>query len=337
MSETAPLGRALILNLRPYLSADTPAGAHNHSNFPQSYKALKREQPLAIDVLLLEHLDFDAIKETIARPDVLVSNFGNAELLAEPGLAEKIRTITDYFGVRLINPPELTRSTARDANWRRIGKRDLVEFPKTVLLPASADKAARRAILATEMDLPLILRNTTGHMGAAMHLVRDEASLDTALEALKDMAAYAIAYHEFQSEDGFWRKYRAYLVEGEMVGVHVMTSADWNVHREGLRKLEAERPELGLYALSEAFGADPLAHVPQPVWDALKPLMVETGLDAIGVDFALRPDGTALIFEMNSAMRVTGGEVVALDALGSMMERAATTAIAERVSLVGVS
>ncbi len=333
MSVPDPRGRVLLLNLRPFLAAETLAGVHNHSNFPQSYKALPRERPLAIDVLLLEHLDFDKIKDSIAPPDVIVSNFGNAELLETPGLADLITTIADHFGVRLINPPHLTRQTTRAANWERIGEGARTVFPKTIRVPSGDEPAARRQIVTDAMPLPLILRSTTGHMGNEMHLAADEATLDAALGALSTVDAYAIAYHEFQSADGFWRKYRAYLVEGEMVGVHVMTAAHWNVHRTALRELDKARPELGLYALSEAFGTDPLAHVPAAIWEELRTLLKATGLDAVGVDFALMADGRALIFEMNSAMRVTGGEVVALDALGRMMERACDDAIAARATV----
>lgn len=329
-------GRALVLNLRPYLASDTIAGAHNHSNFPQSYKGLRRDAHLAIDVLLLEGLDFDAIRHQIARPDVVVNNIGNAEMLEEGGYGPLIRRIAEVFDAPLINDPDRMRATSREANWRRIGDRGAIRFPETVrIAPDTPLDDAVRAVMATP-GAPMILRDLTGHMGADMRLARTEAEAKAALAALgvggeAARGVYAIAYEDLQGADGLWRKFRVYLVDGEMVGVHAFTAAEWNVHRKAMKALDAERGA-DFETRSMRFGAEAEAVIPAPVWAALREALAETGLDAVGADFALLPDETALIFEINSAMRVTAGEVPALDALGRMMERAAARGRAARRS-----
>ena len=337
-------GRALVLNGRAFLKARTLAGAHNHSNLTQSYVALNRDAPLAIDVLLLRDLDFEAIRERIAPPDVILNNFGNAEAIAAHGFEAKIRMIADHFGAPLINDPEPMKATTRDANWRRIGEREHIWYPKTIRLDESlsAEEATNR--VAEEFDGQVILRDLTGHMGSAMHLVpaKAEGEVKAALHSLgfgesdagdepnAGGGAYAIAFHDFRDEDGLYRKHRLYRVQGDLVGVHRFTAGEWNVHRKAMKALDAEDPSRRFEDQSIEFAKDLEAYVPRPVLDELDAALSEVGMDAVGVDFAMMPDGRAFIFEMNAAMRVTGREQIALDRIGRMLEETAIAHRAER-------
>ena len=326
-------GRVLVLNARPWLKADTIPGVHNHSNLPHSLMALQRRPSPAIDVLLLHELDFDDVKHRIAPPDVILNNIGGAEALEASGHSDLIQRIAAYFEAPLINHPEKVKATTRLETARRIGDRGLILHPETHrLAPSLTLSEAIKRLEALFGDAEIILRSTTAHMGADMHRITNREEIPAALKALGFSddsgergeaveAAYAIAFHDFRSSDGLWRKYRIYRFDDDLAGLHIMTADGWNVHRKAMRALDARDPSLRLEEKSAAFGETMRKDVPAPVLDAIEAAMAETGLDAVGVDFALLPDGRALVFEMNAAMRIDAQERVALSRFADMLDQ----------------
>jgi tetratricopeptide (TPR) repeat protein len=100
--------------------------------------------------------------------------------------------------------------------------------------------------------------------------------------------------------DGMARKYRVMFIGGALYPLHLAISADWKVHY-----------------FSAAMQADPqfraeerrfLDGMPAVLGDramgALQRIQATLGLDYAGIDFALAPDGSVLLFEANATMAI---------------------------------
>jgi glutathione synthase/RimK-type ligase-like ATP-grasp enzyme len=96
------------------------------------------------------------------------------------------------------------------------------------------------------------------------------------------------------------RKYRVMFVDGVLHPLHLAVSADWKVHyfSAAMAEVAAHRAEERRFLedMSGVLGARAMAAL-QQVGGAL-------GLDYGGVDFALAPDGSLLLFEANATMVV---------------------------------
>jgi glutathione synthase/RimK-type ligase-like ATP-grasp enzyme len=113
-----------------------------------------------------------------------------------------------------------------------------------------------------------------------------------------------IEYLDARGADGMARKYRVMIIDGALYPLHLAISADWKVHyfTAGMADDAAYRAEERRFLenLAEVLGQRALA--------ALTAIGRELGLDYAGVDFALAPDGSVLLFEANATMVINPPE-----------------------------
>ena len=295
--------RLLLLNRYPGLTDPDIRFVYNNSNFPHTYATTGAPDDLALDALLIGALDFDAIIDRIEPPDVIYNNLASAEAMETEGGGGLIHRLADHFGARLINPPERIAEVSRDANWRRIGARDHAIFPRTVRFPAGFDVEKTVAEIAADFTWPVIVRDPLRHMGADMTLAGDAGEARRALSALTSSGAYAIQFHDFADGNGYYSKHRVFKIGEDISYARLHCGEDWNVHIADHDKLAKARPDIDFEARRARLRKDPLSELSEPLWNEVCDLLRETGLDMVGVDFGVMPDGRALIFEMNPAMR----------------------------------
>jgi hypothetical protein len=227
--------------------------------------------------------------------DVVVNAIGDADLYADPvgpdALANAERIIA-CSTVPVINKPALVRRTTRTGNALRLAEIPGAVTPRTAAIP-------RRSIAALhDWDFPLLLRSPGFHTGQHCRRVDSPDALATAAVALPGEELLAIAYHDCRGADGLFRKYRAMFIDGAIYPLHMAASADWKVHyftaamagSEALREEEARF----LNRMPDTLGTRAMG--------ALEGIAETLALDYAGVDFALRPDGSILVFEANATM-----------------------------------
>jgi hypothetical protein len=109
-----------------------------------------------------------------------------------------------------------------------------------------------------------------------------------------------ISYLDARGPDGMSRKYRVMFVDGVMYPLHLAISADWKVHYFSSNMMHdvsyREEERRFLENMSAVLGARALA--------ALGRICTTLGLEYAGIDFALTPDGSILLFEANASMVV---------------------------------
>jgi hypothetical protein len=194
----------------------------------------------------------------------------------------------------VINPPARVRTTGREAQALRLGGIPGVIAPRTLRL--------KRAALAAAQGLafPLLLRAPGFHTG--QHFVRADRRDDLlqAAAGLPGDEVLAIEYLDARGPDGLARKYRVMIIGGVLYALHLAISADWKVHyfTAGMEADAAHREE------ERRFLHDMPAVLGDRAITALTGIAAAMDLDYAGVDFALAPDGSVLLFEANAAMAI---------------------------------
>ena len=112
-----------------------------------------------------------------------------------------------------------------------------------------------------------------------------------------------IEFHDFQSDDRYYRKMRFVFVDGKPYPVHHLISKHWIIHATASR--EFMKNNAWMADEENSFLEDSAAYLGQQNCSALEEINRRIGLDYFGVDCALLPNGKLLLFEANAAMRLT--------------------------------
>jgi glutathione synthase/RimK-type ligase-like ATP-grasp enzyme len=194
----------------------------------------------------------------------------------------------------VINRPASVRRTGRIEIARRLAEIDGVIAPTTRALAASA------ALRADDLRFPLLLRRPGFHNGQHFLYVENQASLAPAVAYLKSEELLVIQFLDARGADGMARKYRVMFVDGVAYPVHLAISSDWKVHyaTSGMAQNATYRSEERRFLenMPAVLGARAMA--------ALSQICATLELEYGGIDFALAPNGSVLLFEANATMIV---------------------------------
>jgi glutathione synthase/RimK-type ligase-like ATP-grasp enzyme len=163
------------------------------------------------------------------------------------------------------------------------------------------DVSSRTALpAADDLCFPLLLRSPGFHTGRHFVYVESRAGLPEALASLAGEELLVIQYLDARGADGMARKYRVMFVDGVAYPLHLAISADWKVHyfSADMARNAAFREEERLFLknMPAMLGTRAMA--------ALEQIGAVLDLEYAGIDFALAPDGSVLLFEANATMVV---------------------------------
>lgn len=239
--------------------------------------------------------------------DLLYLAMGSSEPLLP--LLEDLIEITRDWPRPVVNLPALIPLTTREATWQTLQGLDGVRIPATVRLSrAPLQQLAIGQLKLTDLlpdgTFPLIIRPIDSHAGKGLE------KLETPLELRDFLARHAqTEFHlsrfiDYRSKDGYYRKARIALINGQPYACHLGISTDWMIHylNAGMAESASKRAEEAAFFASfdtdfaERHGA------------ALVAMHTRMPLDYLVMDCAETADGQLLIFEVD-----TGAVVHALD------------------------
>jgi tetratricopeptide (TPR) repeat protein len=218
--------------------------------------------------------------------DVVFNAIADADAVAP--LHDRLSAFAAHCGRPLLNRPDRILRTARDRLADLfVGVADLMA-PRTRRVRTAADLAALAA------DRSWLLRPLGSHGGERLQkLTRDEAAA-----RLDGREHYLTAFHDYRSDDGFYRKYRVFFVDRKPYPYHLAIHDHWLVHYQPSRTPRTaefrEEERRFLEAPAETLGAR--------AYGAICEIGRRMDLDFAGVDFTVLPDGRALLFEANATM-----------------------------------
>jgi tetratricopeptide (TPR) repeat protein len=226
---------------------------------------------------------------------VVFNAVGDADLCARA--LDRAEELLARSGAPVINAPARVRGTGRAANARRLGAIPGVIAPRIQVLPKSALAALAGS---DQLKFPVLLRSPGFHTGRHFVLVAERAALEPAAAALAGDELLVIEYLDARGPDGMARKYRVMFIDGVAYPLHLAVSADWKVHY-----FSAEMGRSAQFREEERrFLCDMPAVLGARAMRALAAICAQLGLEYGGIDFALAPDGSVLLFEANATMVV---------------------------------
>jgi hypothetical protein len=243
----------------------------------------------AVTAIYAEYLD----PATPLPPHALVVNLiGDADICGQA--LNRAQDIVVRSSAPLINRPARVRVTGRAENARRLGLIPGVVAPAIEALSSSA------ILTRTDLHYPLLLRRPGFHTGQHFTRVENRDGLAQAVGDLAGDELLAIQYLDARGNDGNARKYRVMFIDGELYPLHLAISSDWKVHyfSAGMAQNAAYRDE------ERRFLDDMPAVLGAKAMQALQDICSAMGLEYAGIDFALSPDGSVLLFEANATMVV---------------------------------
>ncbi len=245
--------------------------------------------------------DLRRIAKVLAESDLVINCIADPEL--ESGSLERAMKLLRGSALPVINDPARVLQTSRDEIYRRLQGIEGLTMAKTLRRRIDKTTAAARLLEEAGLALPLIVRPVESHTGIDMRRAETEAELEQALADFAGREVFLIAYRDFSDpKDGLFRKMRLFCIDGRFFPEHRLILDHWNLHSAD--RLKLMRGRKSLRAEEFAFLEDYRAMIGPKAAAALDRLPAALGLDFFGVDFAVLPDGAALIFEANPAMRI---------------------------------
>ncbi len=137
-------------------------------------------------------------------------------------------------------------------------------------------------------ELPRILRRAGTNDGATMILARTQEEVSEFMAANAGSDIFSIAFQDYRSDDGYYRKARIRMIDGRAYPIHLYASKDnWCVHSTESKIAFKENPAL-LEAEAEFLG-NPLESRLEKI---LQEIHARLGLEIYGIDLGLMPDGS---------------------------------------------
>lgn len=230
-------------------------------------------------------IDIDALKSA----DVVFNTVSNADL--EGGQLDAVAALCARLGKPVLNAPHAIRKTSRaQATVLFRGISDMVIPLVRQLTPGE--------LASIPVDAPLLVRPAGDHGGDNLFLLRDDSDKAAYLKTANDDRLLVTKFHDFQSADGYWRKYRFIFVDRHVYPYHLVIGEDWLLHywraRMGSSAWKKKEEECFLADWRGVFG-DQASRAVEEVARCLD-------LDYGGMDCALTSEGRVLLFEANACM-----------------------------------
>jgi len=219
--------------------------------------------------------------------DVVFNAVADADCAS--ALSLRLALFTQSCGRPVLNPPERVALTARDAAASLFAETPDLVVPQVRRAQESLDCAG----LAPGEWL---LRPVGAHGGEGL----ERLALEDVGGRLNGRPYYLTRFHDFRSPDGYYRKYRMIFIDRVAFPYHLAIHNDWLVHYQS--SLTPGRVDFR--EEERRFLDTPRAVLGDAAYEAIAEIGRRLDLDFAGVDFAVLPDGRALLFEANATMFV---------------------------------
>jgi hypothetical protein len=277
------------------LAGSTADGRPKYAGCTDLHRMFDRREP--VHVLQLDRHTLRQRRRPELHPYRVILN-----LITDPDQNPKTlenlsKLLRDYAGP-VINPAEAVLRSTRDKVAKLlIGTPGLIA-PKVIRVRNAKPDLVAGAIERSGMNFPLIVRLAGTHTGIIVGLFD---GIDDLRAAITQPGEHIVTeFVDFRSEDGLFRKYRAFFIGKQVIFRHMLVSDAWSVHASDRMRFMAERPDL--LAEEQAMFERGSNALPPGVMATLEAIRARMPLDYFGMDFGVMPDGRAVLFEANATM-----------------------------------
>jgi hypothetical protein len=146
----------------------------------------------------------------------------------------------------------------------------------------------------------ILVRPVGTHGGDEFEKIDGLAELTALLAHRPETDRYFIEYIDYRSSDGYFRKYRFILVDGQILPYHLAIAGEWKVHHDSTDMAD----HVWMQREEEAFLSNPATVFNASHYRALREIHARIGLEYFGVDCGLDGSGNLVVFEANASMLV---------------------------------
>jgi hypothetical protein len=288
-----------VLNAAPKFikHVHSPARLHFSQNMPGTLFAKMNDEFRFLSIFPQVESAKEALT-ALPRPQLIINNWVNSELLAGDNPLEFICDYADSFGLPVINHPCRACLPTRQRNAERLAGIPGLVVPRIMRIFNEPEKRDLLVcVISEELGFPVIIRSLFTQEGMETVKIATPAELAAHLLMVKDPQLYAIEYIHNPVPEGAYRKIRPVVIGGELIMLHVRFGPQWNVHRaKDPRNLMAFDTKGTAMALAQKILRNPEEALGKPAMAALHEIRARTPLDYFGIDFDLLPDGRILFF-----------------------------------------
>ncbi len=206
-------------------------------------------------------------------------------------LLRDLADVMKYWPQPFINAPTAIAQLSRNAVSEKLAT-------CRKLVASDAHRLDRREIaeLAVSDCFPLIARPVNSHAGHGLVKLNDANDLTYFLKSQVAAKYFVAPFIDYRSQDGWYRKYRIAVVDGQPFAAHMAISQKWMVHYLNADMLQNQKNRNEEAAFMQSF--DTAFAVKHRV--ALQEIDRRMGLEYYSIDCAETSDGRLLVFEIDS-------------------------------------
>jgi len=234
-----------------------------------------------------------------SKGDVIINVIGDADNGKE--ILPHALHVADSLNRPIINHPRKVLQSDRESIALRLKDLPLCKIPKTIRLEGEVLKSSEGIDqLLHNFEMPILVRLAGTHGGDAVEKCEDLSAVHSFMEKRPGSTYYISEYVDYQSQDGYFRKYRWICIDGEIFPYHLAIHNDWLVHY--FRTDMANHAWMQTEEEQFLKGEEPLftpAHR-----DTLKAIAAATQLDYCGIDCGIDSQNRIVVFEANATMLV---------------------------------
>ena len=240
----------------------------------------------------------------VKKPDIVINCINDADICGNSlkKATEMITQIKSKWPETIVfNQPEKVLETSRDRIYQLYKHLPGIYIPKALkITPNSADEVLQLA-KDNQIDFPFLMRPSGSHQSDGLQRIDsiEDAAKKLELYAYDGRSFYITEFVDYQSPDGLYYKSRLTIMNGKINSRHHMMGPEWMVSGTVRDKLMAFSDSMK--ASEENFVKNYRSMINQESLDTLLEIYNLSGLDYLGFDFAIMPDKSLLIFEINPA------------------------------------
>lgn len=262
------------------------------ANIPVDFLFNQRDTTLH-KLFLAPHVDVD----TVALPEFDVGFNCIAEADDAREALDRCARLIARTRAPFLNAPDAVLNTNREVLPRVLAGTG-AQIPHTVRL-------TRDALLneSAPFEAPYLIRPVGSHAGADLEKIDTAHALSGYLDRVGAPLFYLTKFVDYSSADGYFRKHRIILVDGEPYPFHMAVSDHWMVHYYNSLMAEHAWMRAEEEAFLAGFGAYDAGHQ-----RTLRAIAQALQLDYFGIDCAIARDGSLLVFEADPGVIVHIGD-----------------------------
>jgi hypothetical protein len=208
--------------------------------------------------------------------------------------------LADALRMTIVNHPRVILETTRERVAERLAGLAHVRVPKSVRIPAGSPHAPGDLAAWLPSDLPVLARPAGTHGGDDFEPIASLDALAAFIDHHPTSDHYLIEYIDYQSPDGYFRKYRFIFCDGGIFPYHLAIGNSWKVHHVNTDMIH----HTWMQDEEATFLADPHSVFSADNYLGLAAIRDAYDLAYFGIDCGRDRDGRLVVFEVNASMLV---------------------------------